>query len=71
MLLTLPETAHLLAVSRSTVERLVARGDLLGVRVAGSTRIRRGDLDAYIAALPTRAASDGRFSARASAGGAR
>jgi excisionase family DNA binding protein len=40
--------AQYLGVSRATVERLVYRGELPIVKVAGSTRYDMEDLDAYI-----------------------
>lgn len=70
VLLRLPEAAHVLAVSRSTVERLVASGELVSVRVGAGVRVRRDDLEAYIAALPTRVAGR-RLPVRANAGGPR
>jgi excisionase family DNA binding protein len=56
LMLTIRETAGALRCSTRTVERLVAAGELRAVKVAGATRIRRGDLDAFIAALSPRAA---------------
>jgi excisionase family DNA binding protein len=47
-LLPILGAAEYLGVSRATVERLVNRGDLPIVKVAGSTRYDVEDLDAYI-----------------------
>jgi len=47
-LLPVGATAEYLAVSRATVERLVYRGELPIVKVAGSTRYDVEDLDGYI-----------------------
>jgi excisionase family DNA binding protein len=41
--------AEYLKVSRATVERLVFRGELPIVKIAGSTRYDVEDLDGYIA----------------------
>lgn len=70
VLLRLSEAAHVLAVSLSTVERLVRSGELASVHVGAGVRVRREDLDSYIAALPTRLASRGVLAGRAIAGGA-
>lgn len=70
VLLRLSEAAHVLAVSLSTVERLVRSGELASVHVGAGVRVRRDDLDSYIAALPTRLASRGVLAGRAIAGGA-
>jgi excisionase family DNA binding protein len=40
--------AEYLSVSRATIERLVCRGELPRVKVAGSTRFDVEDLDDYI-----------------------
>lgn len=56
LLLTLPDVARMLAVSRATVERLVAAEDLASVKVGSGRRVRRADLDAYVASLPERSA---------------
>ena len=50
-LLDFDGTASVLAVSRRTVERLVAEGKLRAVKVNSASRIRVADLDAYVAAL--------------------
>jgi len=47
-LLPIRSAAEYLGVSRATVERLVYRGELPIVKVAGSTRYDVEDLDGYI-----------------------
>lgn len=46
LLLTVPEAAALLAVSVRTVRNMLADGRLEKVKIAGATRIRRGDVEA-------------------------
>ncbi len=53
-MLTKREAAHALRCSTRTVERLIAAGSLAAVKVEGSTRIRRADLDAYVEGLSAR-----------------
>jgi excisionase family DNA binding protein len=48
-LLTIDEAAESLRVTRRTIERLIARGELERVNVARTVRITRSSLDAYIA----------------------
>lgn len=50
-LLTKREAAADLRTSVRSVERLIAGGALAAVKVEGSTRIRRADLETYIARL--------------------
>lgn len=50
-LLTIDQAARALALSRSTLYRLVRSGDLRTVRIAGKHRIRPRDLDRYLDAL--------------------
>lgn len=50
-LLTKREAAAALRTSTRTVERLIASGALAAVKVEGSTRVRRVDLDAYVEGL--------------------
>ena len=50
-LLTVPETARALAISRSKVYELLAAGVLDSVRIDGSRRIPVSALDSYISAL--------------------
>jgi excisionase family DNA binding protein len=47
--LPIDAAADYLSVSRATIERLVSRGELPIVKVAGSTRYDVEDLDRYIA----------------------
>jgi excisionase family DNA binding protein len=49
-LLRLPDVAAELAVSLSTVKRLVRSGELPVVRVGVSVRVRRDDLRRFVAA---------------------
>lgn len=49
---TYADAAGLLRCSKRTVERLVHDGVIPTVDVAGTRRIRRADLDAYVAGLP-------------------
>jgi len=49
--LTKPEAADALRCSVRAVERLIKAGSLKAVKVEGSTRIRRVDLDFYITGL--------------------
>jgi excisionase family DNA binding protein len=51
LLMDTSEAAEVLAVSQRQVERLVASGELPSVRVGGARRIRRADLEAYVAQL--------------------
>ncbi|HVM10330.1 MAG TPA: helix-turn-helix domain-containing protein [Acidimicrobiales bacterium] len=53
LLLDLDGVAAELAVSVSTVKRLVAAGHLPAVKVLGATRVRRADLEHYVAELRT------------------
>lgn len=48
---TLPEVAHALGVSLSTVKRLIAAGDLPAVQIAGGRRVRVSALDEYLVQL--------------------
>ena len=57
-MLTKRETAAALRVSTRTVDRLIASGALSAVKVEGATRVRRGDLEAYIAQLTPRSFRD-------------
>lgn len=47
-MLTVPQIAQELAVSRMTVYRLVHDGELPALRIGRSIRIRRHDLNTYI-----------------------
>ena len=48
MLLSLPEAARLLTISRRTLEREIADGRLAVVEIRGSVRIDETDLQDYI-----------------------
>lgn len=53
LLLSIPEVATFeLGVSESTVERLIREGQLPAVKVGRLTKVRRSDLEAYVAELP-------------------
>jgi excisionase family DNA binding protein len=47
-LLSVPEVAERLAVSSSTVRRLIASGSLPAVRIGGQVRVDRSELFAYV-----------------------
>lgn len=49
--MTLPEVARLLSVSKRTLERENARGRLKFVRIGRCVRVRADDLAAYTAGL--------------------
>jgi excisionase family DNA binding protein len=49
-LLALSEVAALCGVSRATVRRLIAAGELPASRVGGQIRVERLDLDRYLVA---------------------
>lgn len=51
LLLDLEDVSDALGVSVPTVKRLVRAGSLPAVKVAGATRVRRCDLEAYVAEL--------------------
>lgn len=53
LLLTLDEVAHELRVSRRYVEQMIARGDLTAVRFGGCVRLRRADLEDFVASHTT------------------
>lgn len=57
----LPDAALILNVTDRTVRRYIAEGKLPAFRLAGGSnlRVRRGDVDALLAPLPT-AGSDAR-----------
>jgi excisionase family DNA binding protein len=48
-LLSIADVARVLNVSRSTINRLIARGDLPIVKIRDRTLVRPDDLDALIA----------------------
>jgi excisionase family DNA binding protein len=45
---TVEEAADYMRCSRRTVERLIARGELVSVRVASRRRLRIEELDRYL-----------------------
>lgn len=51
LLLRVPEVATLLAVSVSTVSRLIRRGDLATVEVLGCRRVLYSEVERYCKAL--------------------
>lgn len=50
-LLTIPEVAIHLRRGRTTAYRLIASGDIPSVDVGGARRVRKSDLEAYMASL--------------------
>jgi excisionase family DNA binding protein len=52
LLLTINEAADRLALSRATVQRLVARGDVPTVTIGRARRVAVHDLHAFVSALP-------------------
>ena len=50
-LMSVQEVAGFLGVGRTTTFQLLADGELISVKVRGSRRIRRSDLEAYVAGL--------------------
>ncbi len=48
-LLTVGEVANLMRVSNMTVYRLIKSGQLAAIRVGKNYRIRRGDVERYLA----------------------
>ena len=50
-LLTMLDVAGVLNLGRSTVAVLIGRGEIVSVKIGGSRRIRRADLERYIASL--------------------
>ncbi len=51
--LTTGQVAALLGLSRSTVTSMMGRGELTSVKIGGSRRVRRRDLDEYLEQLGT------------------
>lgn len=49
LLLTKPEVGHALGLSTRTVENLLAAGELPGVKIGRSIRVRPSDLETFIA----------------------
>ncbi|WP_448611840.1 helix-turn-helix domain-containing protein [Geodermatophilus sp. URMC 60] len=63
-MLTVEQTAAVLAVSISTVKRLIARGELPAVTVGvGNSRVRTADVDRYVAGLAPRSTREDRETA--------
>jgi len=54
LLLNRRELAHALRCSVRTVDRLIGSGALVAVKIEGSTRVRRSDLDEYVSRLAPR-----------------
>lgn len=54
ILVSIPRAARLTDLSESTVERMVADGHLMTVRVGARVLIRRTDLEAWAEGLPAR-----------------
>ncbi len=52
-LLTVPEVATVMRVSRMTVYRLIRRGQLKAIRVGRNYRVREQDLNEYLEAQAT------------------
>ena len=51
-LITVSQTAELLAVCPRTIRRLIKNKTLEAVRIAGAVRIRRSEIELYIANTP-------------------
>lgn len=51
-LLTLQQVGDALAVSESTVKRLIASGELKSVHIGSRTLVRLEDVDVFVASLP-------------------
>lgn len=54
LLLTIPEAADLLALSRATLYRLIADGQIETLRIGGVQRIRPRALDRFLDAVERR-----------------
>lgn len=59
-LLTVGEVAQLMRVSNMTVYRLIKSGQLAAIRVGKNYRIRRADVERYLAERAVRFEEDGR-----------
>ena len=53
LLMTVPEAAEALAISRSKLSELIASGTIASVRIDGSRRIPLTALEAYVSRLLT------------------
>lgn len=51
MALTTDQVAQLLGLSRSTITAMIGRSELVSVKVGGSRRVLRRDLDSYLASI--------------------
>ena len=62
LLMTVPEVALLLRLSKGKVWELIGRGDLTSVKIDGARRVRRADLERFVEDLSddSRTAIDGR-----------
>lgn len=49
LLTSVPEAAGALGIGRSTLYRLIAAGEIPIVKVGGSTKIARADIDTFLA----------------------
>jgi excisionase family DNA binding protein len=52
LMLTIPETAAVMKISKSFAKKLIAAGTVPSVLVGRCRRVRLSDLEAHIAALP-------------------
>lgn len=50
-LLKLSEVKKILNISKSTMLKILADGDLIGIKIRGSWRVSKEDLDQYINSL--------------------
>jgi excisionase family DNA binding protein len=53
LLLTVPEVAQCLGISRAKVYELISAGALTSVKIDGCRRVRVTDLRAYVTSLPS------------------
>jgi len=51
MLYDIPDIERILGVSRPTVNRMFARGDLKKVKIGRAVRVRASDLNAYLESM--------------------
>ena len=49
MLLSVPEAAYALNISRAMLYRLLARGELVSVRIGARAFVEQQELDSYVA----------------------
>lgn len=57
--LTIDQVAELLKVSAKTIRRLVRRRELPGFKVGGQWRLKRADIDEWVAAQKQSAEGEG------------